>query len=110
MNPENLAAPELSTQQRRYGHLRSLELRQSRARLKSALRNREVSIFDALGMRDAQGMKIADLLRAIPGMGPNKTAELLHSVDIMPKKTVRSIGPAQMARLVNELIRRGFKQ
>ena len=91
--------PQLTDEQRREAHQRSLELRRERSSLKRTLGHNDVSFGAAWLCSCAQGMKVYDLLMALPGIGTRKALALLQQAGIPSHNTVRACGPKQTERL-----------
>jgi hypothetical protein len=96
--------PELTAEQRREAHAKSLAVRQARAEIKRDLSGWAYSIgvarFAEYWKREAaQGMKVIDLLCALPGIGVRKSLALLQQAGIPSHNTVRACGPKQTERL-----------
>jgi hypothetical protein len=102
-------APTLTDEQRKLAAKRSLELRQQRADLKREVALLGVSFFKAcfnplfIHAADVQGMKVYDLLTALPGIGRAKALKVLAEARIPEKNTVRACGPKQRERLFSLL-------
>lgn len=96
-------APVLTPEMRIEAHARSLELRRERAHIKGWIAElpTDVRRFKRAFMHfpEAQGMKVVDLLMALPGVGATKAARLLEAAGIPEKNTVRACGPKQKERL-----------
>lgn len=97
--------PPLSQEQRRAAYEKALKLRRSRAFIKARLRERAWTFTEAWEEPVAQGMKVYDLLAALPGIGQAKALALLNEAGIPEKNTVRACGPKQTERLFNILRR-----
>lgn len=111
--------PELSRQKRLEGHAKSLELRRDRRELKRHLSKstspHATLLSVAFDFDIAQGMKVYDLLLALPYIGPKKADALLLAAGIVGgakgheypdrRKTVRACGPKQRERLFGLLQR-----
>jgi hypothetical protein len=96
--------PPLTAALRSAGAARSLELRQERACLKAIIAERGSPYLITFWPHDtAQGMKVYDLLRALPGVGPKKAQRLLDAAGIPAKNTVAACGPLQTERLFKAL-------
>jgi len=105
--------PELTADLRRQAHEKSLKLRIRRAYLKAWITKPEAVLpagqeflarssdrfAAAWDMTEAQGMKVYDLLRALPRVGPATAASLLEQAGIPRGNTVRKCGPRQRERL-----------
>jgi hypothetical protein len=95
--------PELTAEQRREAHAKSLAVRQARAEIKRMLAElpEPHKALCVLWENDdaAQGMKVIDLLCALPGIGMRKSLALLQQAGIPSHNTVRACGPKQTERL-----------
>jgi hypothetical protein len=101
--------PRLTNEQRRQAFEKALKLRQDRARLKDSLSepaNRVttpvVRFIEAFCEAEiAQGMKVYDLLTALPHIGRGRALALLEQAGFKhpEKTTVRATGPRQRERL-----------
>jgi hypothetical protein len=107
-------APTLSAEQRRAAHERSLAVRQARADIKRDIAQQGVSYLvnafrlwwpEDSGYAAFAGMKVYDLLTALPAVGPAKATALLEKAGIPLKNTVRACGPRQTERLFSLLQR-----
>lgn len=98
--------PDLDDDQRLAGAAVSLMLRQNRALLKVQLEFGELSLNDALKSPAAAGMKVTQLLQALPYIGPARAGRLLAAAGIPPATTVRALGPRQTEALVRVLSER----
>ena len=95
--------PELTAEQRQLAMERSLEIRQARAMLKESLTIGAIHLVDAWRMETAKGMRVINLLMALPGIGHAKAEQLLHVAGIPERTTVRACGPRQTKRLFEQL-------
>ena len=82
-------------------------MRSERAELKAALKRGEVALDELLGEPPAYlaTAKVADLLAALPGLGPVKVARLLERLKISPAKTVAGLTERQRSALLLALPR-----
>lgn len=92
-------APSLTSEQRQIAARRSLELRRYRAQIKRDLADQNLSLRMILHWKAVEGMKVADLLAALPGYGKAKVAKVMRQAGIPEKNTVRACGPKQAERL-----------
>lgn len=100
-----MAAPQLTDEQRLSGAAKSLEVRKLRADIKQwltegGLNLRRDRLELALQFPATQGMRVRQLLLALPGIGPNRAAKILDHAGIKPASTVRSMGHNQRAALL----------
>jgi hypothetical protein len=93
--------PELTAEQRREAHAKSLAVRRARAYVKHLVASYGVGILKDMWCAndDMQGMKVIDLLCALPGIGMRKSLALLQQAGIPSHNTVRACGPKQTERL-----------
>lgn len=97
------AQPELTAAQRLAGYNRSLALRQARAELKKDLRDGKLQLREVLGWDWVKGMKVHDLLRALPGIGAKKATAILDRCLINQANTVGRCSQKQLERLVSQV-------
>lgn len=91
--------PVLSPESRKLAFQKSLELRQDRKLVKAMLNGNAMAIGFAWSLDVAKGMKVIDLLMALPAIGKTKAERLLEEAGIPIKNTVRACGPRQTERL-----------
>ena len=92
--------PVLDAEKRTEGFQRSLALRRLRAEFKTQLNREGVSyLMDHWGMDVIQGMRVFDLLRALPGVGPARAQRIMAAAGIELRRTVARLGPRQRDRL-----------
>ena len=99
--------PAVTQEQRRAGYEAALELRRLRRDLKRMLERDVLNVDEAIEWPEAQGMKVIDLLRALPGVGQKTAAALLAEAGIPQNNTVRQCGKNQLPRLIEVLKDRG---
>lgn len=101
--------PALTDEQRRAAYEKALELRRNRAALKDQIgastSPRATVIGVVFDFDIVQGMKVYDLLTALPGVGPKTARRWLATAGIATKNTVRACGPRQVERLFDLLNR-----
>lgn len=95
--------PALTNEQRRQAYEKALELRQRRSKVKQGLRRGDIDLGDAWGLSFVQGMKVYDLLVALPGIARARALKILAAAGIAENKTVRACGPKQRERLFSAL-------
>jgi hypothetical protein len=92
--------PALDSRQRRAGYDRSLELRRSRVELKRQLSVGQLDLVEAFYRDEAQGMKVHDLLRALPKVGYAIAASWLERAGINPARHIAQLGRRQQEALL----------
>lgn len=118
--------PEQSAEVLREASRRAANMRRIRSEIKDQLRVRSAGLADLLGsspgdhfrvrllpMTSASsieeldyaldGMRAADLLRGVPGVGPKRLAQIIEESGIGLKRKVRGLGIRQRATLVQLL-------
>ena len=97
--------PPLTDEQRAAARVKSLEVRQARARLRAQLAAGEVTWQEAWRDDRAQGMRVYQLLTALPGVGRGKALAWLAEAGIRPDATVRACGVRQTEKLFRRACR-----
>lgn len=100
MNP-----PVLTNEQREYARAVALRARRERADIRASLRDGRVSVLHVLESTTEahQRMRVRDVVRSLPGVGPVRCAEILQSVGIASTKRIGGLTERQRARLMQEL-------
>jgi hypothetical protein len=100
VRPETVV-PERTLQQRRAALEEANRVRLARAQLKRDLKAGRVSIYDLLAEPPEwiETMPVAQLLQAVPGIGPVKARGMLQRTGISASKTVGSISWRTVAGL-----------
>lgn len=92
--------PQLSPESRSAGFQNSLALRRTRAEFKAQLASEgRYWLLEHWGMDAVQGMRVFDLLRALPGVGPATAGSILTDCKIGLRTTVSKVGRRQRERL-----------
>jgi hypothetical protein len=96
--------PELDPDVRARALARALEVRRLRASWKSRLAAGTAGLAELLAAADADpalaGMRVADALDALPGVGPRGVERILEACAIAPARRIRGLGARQRAALV----------
>lgn len=97
-----MSVPEISDEQRRAALAKAAEVRHGRAELRSKIKLGQVSLAEVLASEDraASGMKVAMLLRSLPGFGKAKAAKVMNELRIAPNRRVQGLGRDQRQRLM----------
>jgi hypothetical protein len=103
---EGAAASALAKEKRLWSLGRANQIRTARATLKKELASGRVRIEDVLAQPpvSATTAKVSDLLLAVPGFGPVRTARSLARCQIPYGKTARGLSERQRGALI-ELLR-----
>jgi hypothetical protein len=98
-------APSRSPDERRAALQQANAVRMERAQLKAALRRDEVSIGALIAEPPPclASANVTEVLQALRGYGPARTAGLLARCEISPKKTFAGLSPRQRAALIAAL-------
>jgi len=91
-------------------HLIALEkanqIRQHHKQLKDELRSGKALLADALFTREPelQSIRVHDLLRATPGIGPRKTERALRKFHLTYRSPLRVLSPRDRSNLLSYLL------
>jgi hypothetical protein len=106
-----MTTPARSPEERSRALEAALAARHERARLRVALKSREVSPQDVLeGAQDNPmwaHLKVSWLLECLPGIGAVRADRILANAQIAPSRRIRGLGVRQRAALVAEFEREG---
>lgn len=95
--------PPLDDATRARARERALVARRLRAAWKDRLARGDAVLADLLVASATEpalaGMRVADALGALPGVGPRGVARILEACDIAPTRRLRGLGPRQRAAL-----------
>lgn len=97
-------APKLSAEQRARALADAAAARAARAEAKARLKAGELSMPELLARaeQDSQlgGMRVHELIAALPGYGPARTAALMRRLRIAESRRIRGLGPKQRVALL----------
>lgn len=99
--------PTLTPKQREEALRKASITRKERAELKAKLANGSITLKDALTKKkyvDNQAlynMRVIDVLRTQPGIGPAKATKIMAELDIAERKRLKGLGPRQRERLID---------
>ncbi|MEX0706021.1 MAG: integration host factor, actinobacterial type, partial [Nitriliruptoraceae bacterium] len=97
-----MSVPPRDAAQRRAALDESSRVRRVRSELKADLANRRVELLDVLTRRNdpaIANMRVAEVVEALPGYGPARTAALMQQVGIAANRRVRGLGARQLREL-----------
>ena len=92
--------PHLTTEQRREYQTRAVLARKKRKALRALMKDGSITFERALGSEFAQGMRVYDLLRYVPGVGNKIAVDIMRRCDITLNRRVRGLGCRQRSALL----------
>lgn len=103
-----MTAPELTKEQRQANLEKAMKLRKERADIRAKLAN---GIYDAAtvikraleGEQAYAGMRVKQLINAMPGYGLKRTQQAMAQIGIAENKRVGGLGSVQAAKLIMRL-------
>ena len=102
-----MSVPVRSEEQRADALSAALAARRERARLRAALKAREVSpieVIEGAGDRPLwAALRVSWLLESVPGIGVVRAERIMASLRIAPSRRIQGLGERQRAALVAEL-------
>jgi hypothetical protein len=104
-----MTTPVRSAAQRADALAAAMAARHERARLRGALKCRELSAADVVTGADGNplwaSLKVSWLLECLPGVGAVRAERLMASLNIAPSRRIQGLGVRQRAALLGELNR-----
>jgi hypothetical protein len=100
-----MALPALSPEQRQAALQKAREARAARSALLTDLKAGSVTLADVLGRDDdlARKTKVAQVVRAVPGVGKARAAAIMERVGIPAERRIGGLGARQREHLLAEL-------
>ncbi len=102
-----MGVPQRSDEQRRAALAEAQRVRQVQAQVKQMLKTGEVGLADVLDRADdadeVARLRVADVLRALPRIGPIRSRRLMEALDIAASRRLGGLGPNQRRALLDEL-------
>ena len=95
-----MKAPAITPGQRAAALSRATQARKASAALLADLKTGRLSLTAALGDNRAQRVRVAQIVRALPRIGPVKAARILSDAGIAEGKRVGGLGARQRAALL----------
>ena len=103
-----MTAPELTKEQRQANLEKAMEMRKKRTEIRAKLAN---GTYDAAtvvrrGLEGEQayaGMRVKQLINAMPGYGFKRTQQIMAQIGISDNKRVGGLGRVQAAKLIMRL-------
>ena len=101
-----MALPPLTPEQRAEALDKAAEARKVRAGVKSRLKRGVTTLPAVLAEAESDGliakMKVADLLKAMPGIGSVRAKQIMVRLDISDNRRLKGLGTSQRAELEQE--------
>lgn len=102
-----MTIPKLTNEQRRENLEKAMKLRQERAEIRRKLHDGTMTVNDVIaaahdGNQAASGMRVKQLINALPGYGLKRAQALMAQVDIADNRRVGGLGVAQIKALVSK--------
>ncbi len=100
-----MTPPKLTTLQREQARAAALRSRRERSSVKASVREGRTSLSDVLQSPDpqVQGMRVRDVLLAIPKVGPIRCAQIMERIGIAKTRRVRGLSDRQREALTSAL-------
>lgn len=102
-----MSVPTRSPEQRSDALAAALAARQERARLRSALKARSLTVAEVIsGSADNPvwaAVRVSWLLESVPGIGSVRAERLMADLHIAPSRRVQGLGERQRAALIDAL-------
>ncbi|GAA4236590.1 hypothetical protein FHR32_008270 [Streptosporangium album] len=97
-----MALPKLTPEQRQAALAKAAETRTARAKLLAEVKSGSVSLEQLLGRDDdiAKRIKVSQALRALPGIGNVKAAQLMEEADVDEARRLGGLGAQQRRKLI----------
>ncbi|ACZ86384.1 integration host factor, actinobacterial type [Streptosporangium roseum] len=97
-----MALPKLTPEQRQAALAKAAETRTARAKLLAEVKAGSVSLEQLLGRDDeiAKRIKVSQALRALPGIGNVKAAQLMAEADVDEARRLGGLGVQQRRKLI----------
>ncbi|MEU0481051.1 integration host factor, actinobacterial type [Streptosporangium sp. NPDC006013] len=102
-----MALPKLTPEQRQAALVKAAETRTARAKLLAEVKNGALSLEQLLGREDdiARRIKVSQALRALPGVGTVKAAQLMAQADVDEARRLGGLGAQQRRKLIEAVSR-----
>lgn len=100
--------PELTEEQRKANLEKAMKMRKERADIRAKLANGTYTVTDVIYFADshdkaAAGMRVKQMVNALPGYGFKKTQALMRELGISESKRVGGLGTNQVKALIAKL-------
>lgn len=103
-----MTAPELTKEQRQANLEKAMKLRKERAALRAELNSGLMTVTDVINLAErgdaaAKGMRVKQVINALPGYGFKRTQALMKQLKIAENKRVGGLGVNQAQALIEKL-------
>ncbi|MDR2454239.1 MAG: helix-hairpin-helix domain-containing protein [Bifidobacteriaceae bacterium] len=99
-----MALPPLTPEQRAAALKKAAEARQTRAEVKTRLKESRSSLSEVLALGENDDIigkiKVGNLLEALPGVGKVKAKAIMTEIGISESRRIRGLGPHQREQLI----------
>lgn len=92
--------PLLTQEERSAASQKAIEARRARMRLKREMKDGELSVAAAIELPVMRRMKVFEFIRAIPGIGPNRAREFMHSNSIADNRRVGGLSKHRREQVI----------
>ncbi|MFF4412238.1 integration host factor, actinobacterial type [Streptosporangium sp. NPDC001559] len=101
-----MVLPKLTPEQRQAALAKAAETRVARARLLAEVKAGSISLEQLLSRNDevARRIKVSQALRALPGIGSVKAAQLMQRAEVDETRRLGGLGAQQRRRLIRALV------
>jgi hypothetical protein len=102
MKEQTMALPTLTPEQRQAALAKAAETRTARAKLLADVRSGAITFKQLLDRDDdvAKRIKVSQALRALPGVGSVKAAQLMERADVDEARRLGGLGAQQRRKLI----------
>lgn len=100
-----MTLPELTEEQRRESIKKAIEVNKERAEIKRRLKDGSLTLTEVIADKSiaAQGIKVYQAIKAMPGYGPKRASRLMKEIGIAESRRIRGLGSAQARKLLEAL-------
>src|SRR5258708_21996392 len=101
-----MALPALSPEQRQEALQKAREARDARSAVLAGLKAGTLTLADVMGRDDdlARKTKVAQVVRALPGVGKTRAAAIMERAGIPAERRVGGLGARQRGQLLAEIV------
>lgn len=103
-----MALPIITPEQRQAALAKAAAVRSERSAVKASLRAGTLSLGDLLARAEkgdpiVTGLRVREVIMAMPGMGKVRTAAIMDSLGVAPNRRIAGLGQRQRADLLEAL-------